>query len=214
MNKLALEKRLLTNLTTLEPVAKDVPLKTKTSQVPQSDGSVSVQVSSENGDRFMDKQEAKAIAKSIADALDGLIPSNRVYRKDTSPVSIDGYIDPSWAPTYLAALEISIQTEEGEFAQVVLGALDGQQTTAAVTKMYLGFTLDGTAVSDNISDIHYEDQVGQISVPLQLVWTIGPLSKGTHVIRPWAAKFQTGDANWSCRWPFCQVLVFGGTAIA
>jgi hypothetical protein len=69
ITKTALEKSLLKNLTTLEPIAKDANKKSTVTQTPNSKGGVDVAIKSEKADLYMDKQFASAIAKSVADSL-------------------------------------------------------------------------------------------------------------------------------------------------
>lgn len=77
ISKLALQKLLFKNLRTLEPVQKDIPVDAKVTQTTDAKGRVSVDVQTTDGDVYMPKQWATAIAKSLAESLyDKLVGSN------------------------------------------------------------------------------------------------------------------------------------------
>jgi hypothetical protein len=60
---------LLKYFTTLEPVAKDVTLKSEMKKVAQPDGSTKVEMVPTKGDAYLPKEMATAMAKSIAKAV-------------------------------------------------------------------------------------------------------------------------------------------------
>jgi hypothetical protein len=208
----ALADLLLKYFTTLEPVSKGATLKNDMKRVAQPDGSTKVEMVPTKGDAYLPKDLAKSLAMSISKALKEHLPriKPRVYRKGANPITASGVISPSFAPTFITDLNITITADEGDFAQVHLGTRAGQQLAAVEAKMYLGFSLDGTDNASRVKTVlgHLID--GQIEIPLSVTYTIGPLSKGTHVIRPYCAKYVAADTNWTCLWPFCHVLVFPG----
>jgi hypothetical protein len=209
----ALADLLLKYFTTLEPVGKNVTLKNEMKKVAQPDGSTKAQMVPKKGDAYIPKDLSNAMAKAIAKAIHPQLPGGfKVYRKSTSTVTATGTISP-WAPTFISALQVTIKADEGDFAQVHVGTHDLEQSAAVIAQMYLGFTLDGTAQGNDVKSVHAYATHGQVDFPASLTWTIGPLSAGTHIIRPYTAKYQAADNNFSCRWPFCHILVFPGTEV-
>lgn len=201
--------------TTLEPVGKDVTLKNEMKKVAQPDGSTKAQMVPTKGDLYIPKDLSNSMSKAIAKAIHPQLPGGiKVYRESTTSVTATGTITP-WAPTFLSAIQITIDARENDFAQVHVGTHDLESLFATAISGYLGFTLDGVDQGDDIKSTHVFQpaEAGNVTAtPTSLTWTVGPLSAGTHIIRPYTARYQASNSNFSCRWPFCHVLVFPAEA--